>query len=83
VGLAWNNKRVRERIRNDFLTQNLQVIQSVQVIYPVLKAASNLAVLYVMAQCYKPEKLSTTFIRYLMMIQITCDTLFWAIFYSL
>lgn len=49
VGLLVNNHKVRKAIRLETVMLNTQVVQSVLVVYPILKAFSNTAVLYMMS----------------------------------
>jgi hypothetical protein len=60
----------------------LQFLQPLFIAYPILKLIYHGCTLYVMSYCYKPTKLNSTFLRYLMMTQITCETIFWPLFYA-
>ena len=59
----------------------MQFLQPLFVIYPILMFINSYCTLYIMSMCYNSKKLSGTFVRYLMMTQITCQTIFWALFY--
>jgi len=62
----------------------MQTLTATLPIFPLLKALSAISVAWVMSYCFDPElpKSSSSFIRYLMLVQITCDTIFWALAYG-
>lgn len=54
-------------------------------IYPLLKFGTSLSVLFMMHDCYSdPETSSASVLsRYLLMIEMTCSTVFYSLFYAL
>ena len=52
------------------------------IIYPLLKFIFHISTIQILAQCFEPTFINTTYNRYLMMVQITCETVFWSIFYA-
>jgi DNA-binding sugar fermentation-stimulating protein len=51
-------------------------------IYPLLKFTFHVSTCQMLSLCYQNCQISSTYIRYLMMVQITCETIFWSIFYA-
>ena len=74
-----NNKYVKKRIAHQ--VDHLQFMRQLILAYPILKVFIHFSIFYNVRIClYEPDSAISWAMRYVMMIMITSDTVFWALF---
>lgn len=82
--LIWYNHRVKRDV-NFRAWSHYQSQQPLFVIYPLLKFGTSISVLLMMRDCKGGPGASSASVlsRYLLMIEMTCSTVFYSLFYAL
>ena len=84
--LSWGHlfykRRQLQRMGQGYIYTQ-QFLHPLFVVYPMLKLVSHASVLYLMGICYQEDHINPTLIRYLMMVNITSETIFWSLFYAI